>query len=185
MRRGRSMRRHLHKTSYTSVFSRTCQGAAAVPSDSPSLSLTGKHSTGAVMALCKLILSWLSHQLQWEWREVPFHLERGSHGEWWLQRKRWKPSLRVEDSGKRTNFGLPFPPWLGFMVASAMESNFETCFSFIHQCCLLKCQAAGEPSTTSPEAGPHRMCLEVFMCTFIYEAVTVIVSTRLYVYSYL
>lgn len=56
------------------------------------------------------------------------------------------------------------------------------CSCFIHQCCLLKCQVAGEPPTTPPEAGPCRMCLEVFMYTFIYETVAAIVSTPVFVY---
>lgn len=116
------MHKELHKKLYTSAFSTTCQGAAAINSDLPLLSLT-RHGTGAVMVLCKLILSCLSHQLQWEWREASFLVEMGEpHAEWWLQRKRGKPSLRFEDCGKRTNFGLPFPPWLDFTVASrAME----------------------------------------------------------------
>lgn len=184
MRRGTSMHRQLHKTSYTPVFFGTCQGTAAVRSGSPSLSLTGRHSSGAVMALCKLILLWLSHQLQREWSFLPCRNRRTS---WWMiaAEEKGKTLSSVEDSGKWANFGLPFLPWLGFLVvSSAMESTFEICSSFIYLCCLPKCQAAGGLSTT-PEAGPWRMCLEMFTCTFIYETVPVIVSKHLWIYSYL
>lgn len=76
------------------MLSRTCQGTAAVSSDSPSLTLTGRHSDGAVMALCKLILLWLSHQLQWEWSFLPCRNGRTS---WWM--------MAAEEKGKTLCYG--------------------------------------------------------------------------------
>lgn len=148
----------LHEKSHPSAFSRPCQGAAAISTDSPSLSLTGGHSTAAVMALGKLFFLWLSHPLQREWREASILVEmEGASGGMMAVEKNGKPS-RSWELWKEYKFWPAFSSLAGFHGDIISHGVcFEMCSPFM--CCLLKCQVAGEPPTTPSEAGPCRTCL--------------------------